>query len=262
MSALPPGGCFLFLGPDRAKKLQRIQALERAFQVDSLDRHQLDAASTTAAELIATCRQQPAASKLRLIVVEQAHKLDATGVKALFALADVIRRNACVVLMVETALAARHPLSSANPALVIEQFPGRDIAAAKPFALTDALGSRDSASAWLALREQLLAGKDPVELLGLIAWQLQRWVAVKRLSMAGHSLEELTAQTGLKQWQLQRIQAEISRRSLSKLTELLATCWELDVAIREGRLLPEMAVEQVISEVCLIADEPVKAGAK
>jgi len=262
MSTLPTGGCFLFLGPDRAKKLQRIQALERSLNVASLDRHQLDAATTTSADLIATCRQQPAASQFRLIVVEQAHKLDATGVKALLALSEIIRRNACVVLLVETALPARHPLAQTNPALAIEQFPGRDVAAAKPFALADALGSRDLASAWLALREQLLAGKDPIELLGLIAWQLQRWVVVKRLLVAGNSLEELIAATGLKQWQLQRIQAEINRRSLDRLTELLGTCWELDVAIRSGRLLPEMAVEQLISQVCLIADEPARAAAR
>lgn len=239
------------LGPDRAKKLQRIQALERSLQIASLDRHQLDAASVTAAELIMTCRQQPAQSALRLIVVDQANKLEATGIKALFALAEIIRRNACVILLVEIELPSRHALAQPNPILTVEQFPGRDVAAAKPFALTDALGNRDTAAAWLAVREQLLAGKDPVELLGLIAWQIQRWVAVKRLWVQGHAMPELITATGLKQWQLQRIQTEIAGRSLDTLIGLLNRCWELDVAIRSGRLLPELALEQLISQICL-----------
>lgn len=251
MAALSHGGCFLLLGPDRAKKLQRVQALERSLNVASLDRHQLDASAITAAELIATCRQQPAASAFRLIVVEQAQKLDATGLQALFALAEIIRRNACVILLVEADLPARHPLAQPNPLLTVEQFPSRDVATAKPFALTDALGNRNTLAALLALREALLAGKDPVELLGLVAWQLQRWVGVKRLLAEGLSMQQLIDATGLKQWQLQRIQSELNGRSLDSLTELLSGCWELDVSIRSGRVIAELAVEQLVSEICL-----------
>src|SRR3989338_6642243 len=118
MSVIPDGGCYLFVGADRARKLQRIQSLERSLRIASLDRPQLDGAAITAAKLIAICRQQPAASPLRLVVVEQAHKLDAAGISALLTLADVIRRNACVVLLVEAPLPARHPLAQAGRALL------------------------------------------------------------------------------------------------------------------------------------------------
>ncbi len=251
MPAVPDGGCFLFLGADRARKLQRIQALERSLHIAPLDRHQLDAASLTSAELIALCRQQPAASPLRLIVVDQAHKVEAAGVSALLTLVEVIRRNACVVLLVETELNARHPLTQAGRSLTVEEFPGRDVAAVKPFALTDALGRRDAAGALTAIRDQLLAGKDPLEVLGLVVWQVQRWVAVKRLIAEREPVERIIAMTGLRPWQVQRIQTEVAGRPIASLQELLTQCWQVDVGARSGRLIPETALEQLAVEACL-----------
>ena len=248
------GGLYLFLGPDRARKLQRIQALERSLHIAPLDRHQLDAASLTSAELIALCRQQPAACPLKLIVVDQAHKVEAAGVHALLTLAEVIRRNACVVLLVEMELSARHPLTPAGRSLTVEEFPGRDVAAVKPFALTDALGRRDAAGALTAIREQLLAGKDPLEVLGLVVWQVQRWVAVKRLIAGGEPVERIIAMTGLRPWQVQRIHTEVAGRPIASLQELLTRCWQVDVGARSGRVMPETALEQLAVEACL---EPV-----
>ena len=174
---------------------------------------------------------------------------------------EIIRRNACVILLVETELPARAVLAQPNGILTVEQFPSRDVATAKPFALTDALGNRDTPAALLALRQAILAGKDPIELLGLVAWQLQRWVVVKRLLDAGQSIPELIAATGLKQSQLQRIQSELNHRSLDVLTELLNSCWELDVAIRSGRLMPELAIEQLVCQVCLLKEATATARA-
>ena len=248
---------YLFLGPDRARKLQRIQELERTLEVAPLDRHQLDAATLPPAQLLALCRQRPAASPRRLIVVEQAHRLDASAVGALVDGAEVIAKSACVVLMVETELGVRHPLSKAQGATATEQFPGRHAAAVKPFALTDALGTRDAVGALAALHDQLSAGKEPLELLGLVAWQLQRWVIVKRLLDAGQTHERIAAATGLRLWQVQRAQAELAQRSLRSLQQTLARCWQLDVDAKRGRAVPELAVEELVLEVCLPAG---KAG--
>ncbi|MBI4341019.1 MAG: hypothetical protein HY598_01910 [Candidatus Omnitrophica bacterium] len=250
VSSEPQGGLRLFVGADRARKLQRIQALERSLRIAPLDRHQVDAASLAATELLALCRQQPAASPVRLIVVDQAHKLEAAGVSALLTLAEVIRRNACVVLLVEAPLPARHPLAQAGGAVTVEEFPGRDVAAVKPFALTDALGRRDAAAALTAMRDQLLAGKDPLDVLGLIVWQVQRWVAVKRFTIARESVDAILAATGLRPWQLQRIQAEVAERPMAALQQLLARCWQVDASARSGRLPPEIAVEQLVIEAC------------
>ena len=156
----PAGGLYLFSGPDRVRKFQRIQALERALGVEPFDRHHLDASTSSPAELVALCRQQPAASRLRLIVVDQAHRIDPEGVAALLQHAAVIARTACVVLLVERELAQRHPLANPPVAVTVEEFPARDAPAAKPFALVDALGSRDVAGASQPCRSSWRRGRS------------------------------------------------------------------------------------------------------
>ncbi|MBI4343080.1 MAG: hypothetical protein HY599_06905 [Candidatus Omnitrophica bacterium] len=247
---MSPRGIHLFLGPDRAGKLQRIQALERSLTVQPLDRHHLDGAQVRGAELIALCRQQPALSSLRLVVVDQAHRLDQACVAALLQHAGVIAKSACLVLLVETELSVRHALSHAAASVATERFVGRNTIAAKPFALTDALGTRDAGGALASLHDQLLAGKEPLELLGLVAWQLQRWVSVKRLSGAGWGTERIAQVTGLKPWQVERVQGEVARRPLESLQQLLERCWQLDVDAKSGRTIAELAIEELVIEIC------------
>lgn len=246
-----PDPLFLFVGPDRPRKFQRIQELERALKVQPLDRHQVDAAATTGAELLALCRQRPAVSPVRLIVVDQAHRLPAEAVDALLQHAEVIAKSACVVLLVEIELSARQALAQAKGRMRSEPFPGRDTIAVKPFALTDALGARDAAEALAAVRDQLAAGRGPLELLGLVAWQVNRWLMVKRLRDAGYGAERIATATGLRAWQVQRLESEVRARSLASLQDLLTRCWQVDTEAKSGRAIPELAVEQLVLEICL-----------
>lgn len=248
------GGLHVFIGPDRPRKLQRIHELERALGIHPFDRHHLDGAETSAAALLALCRQQPAGSPVRLIVVDDAHRLEIAGVGSVLRQAELIAKTAYLVLLVETELSLRHPLAQASPALAVERFPGRSTPSAKPFALTDALGSRDAAGALAAVRDQLLAGKEPLELLGLVAWQLQRWMTVKRLRDADSTTAQIVLGTGLKPWQAERAQTEVARRSLESLQRLLERCWRLDVDAKSGRALPALALDQLLVEICLNAD--------
>ena len=244
-------GLYLFLGGDRPRKFQRLQELERSIGVQPLDRHHVDAAEMSAAQLLALCRQQPAASPARLIVVDQAHRLSHEAVEALAQTGAVIAKSACVVLLVEVELSVRHPLTMRAEALASERFPGRDVPAVKPFALADALGARDAAAALSAVQDQLLDGREPLELLGLVAWQLNRWVTVKRLSERGYSGDGIGAALGFKPWQVQRLQAEVAHRSLEALQGLLERCWRLDVDAKSGRALPELAIEELVVGACV-----------
>jgi DNA polymerase III delta subunit len=246
------GGLFLFLGPDRPRKLQRLQELERALKVQPMDRHHVDGAGVAAAELVALCRQRASASPRRLIVVDDAHRLDGGCVEGLTAHAEAIGETAAVVLLVETELSQRHPLARAQggPEVQVERFAGREAPAAKPFVLTDALGHRDTAGALGALHDQLRAGKEPLELLGLIVWQLNRWVLIRRLCDAGCSVERMTAATGLQPWQVERLQTEVARRPLRALQEHLERCRQLDVDAKSGRANPELAVEELVVSIC------------
>ena len=245
-------GLHLFLGPDRANKLRRIQEFERVLGVEALDRHAVDAATITSAELVALCRQRPAASSARLIIVDRAQRLAADGVSALVQHASVIAQTACVVLLIEEELGVRHPLSShlRGTGVHAERFPLRESTTVKPFALIDALGNRDVPGALLAVHEQLVHGKEPLELLGLVAWQLQRWVIVRRLLDAGHGTAHIAEAAGLRPWQAQRIESEVCGRTLASLQALLSACWQLDTDAKRSAVIPQLAVEQLVLEVC------------
>ena len=247
-------GLHLLLGPDRSKKLERVQQLERELGVGALDRHQLDAATAPAQELLALCRQQPAASRARLIVVDRAERLSEACVEALLQHAETIAQSACVVLLVETELSVRHPLARAAELMRAERFAARETPVVKPFALVEALGRRDAAEALAAAQDQLLAGKDPLELFSLIAWQLQRWVLVKRWVLAGRRPEQVAAATGLKPWQVERIRGEVADRSLASLQGLLSRCWQVEHDVKRGRAMAPLALDALMLEVC--AGEP------
>lgn len=252
-------GLYLFIGPDRARKLQRVQQLERSLGVRPLDRHQLDGGSLSAAELMGFCRQQPAESPARFIVVDDAHRLDTPSVDALLEQLPRLESLPCVVLFVEATLNARHPLQrlaqarSGSSAVHLEEFPGRDAPSAKPFALTDALGRGDVGEAIRAVHEQLMAGREPHELVALASWQVNRWIAVKRLADAGYNSARIASALGLKDWQLQRLQGEVARRPVERLQELLAACWKLDVELKTGQASALAGIEQLIVSLCLPA---------
>lgn len=262
---MPHGGCTLFLGDDRPTKFRRIQALERDLGIHPFDRHQLDAGEITTPQLLALCRQRPAASSVRLVVVDQAQRLDRACVGALQQHAGVIAESARLILLVEAALGARHPLAewgTGQPGgpISIERFPGRNLEAVKPFAFTEALNVRDVAGALGAMHDQLMAGRDPLELLGLVAWQLQRWVIVKRLRDTGAPEDRIVAVTGLKPWQVARLQSTIAGRSLAWLQGMVRRCGELDAAVKSGRVVPRLAIEQFVVELCLPADAATRAS--
>lgn len=247
-------GVLLFLGPDRPRKLQRVQEIERSLCVSPFDRHHLDAAVIPSAALAALCRQQPAASARRLVVVDHAERLRADAVDALHEHADAIAATACVILLTEESLSARHALARAT-GLRTEQFPGRDTPAVKPFALIEAMGSRDTAAALASVADQLQAGKDPVELFGLLAWQLQRWVLVKRLMEQGYRTDQIVALAGMRDWQVQRIRSEVAGRPLALLDALLERCWELEAEAKTGRIPPLLAIEELVVRVCAPENE-------
>lgn len=248
--ALPICGVSLWIGPDRPRKLQRIQELERALGVHTFDRHHLDGAATSSADLLALCRQRPAASSRRLILIDHAERLRSDAVEALQTHADAVAATACVILLVEEELSVRHALARAGT-LRTERFPHRDTPSVKPFALIDALGSRDVAAALTAAHDQMVAGKDPVELFGLVAWQVQRWVLVKRLLIARHTTNYIAAVTGMREWQIERMQSEVASRTLESLDGLLRRCWELEADAKTGRAIPVLAIEELLVTTCL-----------
>jgi len=244
-------GFHAFIGPDRAGRLLRVHALEQALGAGPLDRHELDAAASSGADLLALCRQRPAQGTARLIVIERAGKLALPTIEALAEHADAIRETACVVFCLDEPLSARAPLAKLPPALLrTETFPERNRPALKPFALIDALGRRESAAAFNALEDQLASGRDALELLGLISWQLQRWALVARCAQEGWSEDQIGQATGVRGWQLQRLQGELDGQPAAVFNALVEACWRIEADVKTGRRLMPVALAELVTLVC------------
>jgi len=256
---MTPGGIVVFVGPDRPRKLERVMALRHEIPVDLLDRHELDATQVSAAELSKLIRAHPAASPRRLIVIDEAHRLDASCLKALDDHAPLLEQMACVVLLVDVDLAPTHPLAARLSQWPVERFASSpssaeesEGASARPeFAMLHAIARRDAVAAVAALHEALQRGSDVTELLRVLAWQLQRWLTVHASREAGLSHEQIAAQAGLRPWQMERTMREVAGRTSESLRRALERCWELEVAAKSGRgPVLRVGLESLLLELC------------
>ncbi|MBI3319572.1 MAG: DNA polymerase III subunit delta [Candidatus Omnitrophica bacterium] len=320
-------GIYLFTGPDRDRKRQRVQELARALRIDPLDRHDTSAVHLSASTLMAWVRGHPVASPVRLVVVDEAQRLDRSCLKALEDHVEHLHQTACLILLVDGELPAQHPLTSLKDRFIVEQCAagsaaetsqwirryvsmqgkqiGQDVVRdlleihgvdrtalegvldqllgwvgsatqitqedlrqfvparapsvtastsggrqAGGFALVEAVARRDAGSAFHAIEQQRAAGKEVVELLGLLAWQVQRWLTVSRLLQAGALREQIERIMGLQSWQLDRLVREVRSRPVEWLQRALRRCWELDLEAKTGRTIPRTALEALVMELC------------
>ena len=244
--------CYLFLGSDRAKKRARVAAIAASAQVAFLDTHHVLAADLSVKLLHALLRQQAAAGPVRLLVIDEAQRCDAACAQVLAEAAQHDGLQAIVILLVDGALSAKQPLSSVKPHAAVESFGEEPVrgAGTSSFALVQAVARHDAAAALQAMQEQLAAGKDVFELFGLLIWQLQRWLLISRVQASGRLRREGESLTGLPAWQLPRTVEELTGRPTSGLVRMAQRSLALDQAAKSGRIMPQMALEQLVVELC------------
>lgn len=317
----------MWLGPDRYRKHERIGALARQLRVAPFDRHEFEAHQCSPADLLTLARAVPAASSLRLIVVDEAHRLEPACLAMLEAHAAIIRQTACVVLLseqppkqaqalanlgswarveefswlsesqlrqrIQRALEACHKRMTSAAMGQLLQHCGADLAMihaqldqvidwagdrqelteedlraflgvsaainapalqeqpSKGFAIVDAIAQGDAVGALRALEAQLDEGKEIVEVLGLIVWQLERVTRVAHLLAAGIPPGRMASLLGMQAWQVNRMIGELRGRSPEAMRRLVRRCWELDAGIKRGRFaLPRLAIEALVLELC------------
>ncbi len=314
---------YLWLGPDRFRKRERLAVLTAAAGVQLLDRHDRLGGELSAPALPGLVRERPAMSPVRLLVIDEAHRLAPACLDWLTEHSAAIG-HAIVVLMSDQELSAKHPLHGLERLAVVEQFAvpspieardwmvawlsqagkrampgslqrllavyGPDLPAlaaaleqlvafvgertevtehdaealtAGPraarataesskgsFALVEMVARRNAGGALRVIDEQLDTGKDVLELLGMLVWQLQRWVMVAGLMDAGVARDKIAMATGMQAWQLGRIQGEIGGWSIAALRRGLETCWRLDTGIKTGKVVPRLGLEQVVVQLC------------
>ena len=241
----------LFLGADRAHKLERVRQLADQLQISPLDFHSIHAAQMTTPEILSLIRQHPMQSPRRLVVIDEAHRLEAACLEALSQQWEQFQQTACVVLLVEADIDDEPAWEGLRRRASVEDFGGEASRTPDHFVWLNAIAQRNIPAALQGLHEQLGSGKEELELLGLMVWQVQRWLTLAHLLEAGASRAQIEAATGWKPWLVARLMDEVRGRSVESLHDSLERCWKLDVDAKRGRA-PRLttALEQVVVSLC------------
>ncbi len=236
---MPTPRLYVLCGTDRARKLSRAQELTRALAVELIDQHRVSGVSLRIFELAGLLREPPLMSASRLIVIEEAQELDEACTAHLLEDLRTSASSAHLMLFVDEELERASPWQALGPQAVVERF-AAPAPAFSGFELVNAIARRDAAAALTGLHDQLADGKELLEVVGLLGWQLQRWLLVKRGGDAS-----------LQPWQLERLRGEVASRSVESLQHSVRRVWEVDVAAKQGRLpSPRAAVDTLVVELC------------
>lgn len=103
------------------------------------------------------------------------------------------------------------------------------------FALTDAIASKESSRAILLLERQLFHGADPMQLLGIIAWQFRVLLTVGDLYKRGLSAREIAKKSKLNPFVVQNALKHANKIQTKTLCQHLHTLHLLDIAAKQGR---------------------------
>ena len=235
-----PAVVYVLCGSDRLAKLNRVRELKRALAVELVDQHHVSGDALKALVPGGLWREPPLAGRLRLIVIEDAQQLDDACAALVVERATQPSLSVCVILLFEEELEKRSPWAGLGPQVVVERFAAEGRDTPSGFELVNAIARRDVLAALTGLQEQVASGKELLDVVGLLGWQLQRWLVVKRGGDAG-----------LQPWQLERVRGEVASRSVESLQRSVRRLWDVDVAAKQGRLpSTRLAVEGVAVELC------------
>jgi DNA polymerase III delta subunit len=127
------------------------------------------------------------------------------------------------------------------------------VAGAAPaiFTFHDALAERRPAAALAAARGLLGKGTDPVELLTQISGLVRRLLIVKELTAQRRSLQRDAPAFGLSSntYALEKLQRQAAPLSVRELEDAYVLMRDTDIAVKRGRLDPELAVELAVSQL-------------
>lgn len=131
------------------------------------------------------------------------------------------------------------------------------VAGAAPviFTFQDAVAERRPAAAMAAARGLMGRGTDPVELLFQMGSLMRRLLVVKELTAQRRALTRDAPAFGLSSnsYALEKLQHQAASLSLRDLESAYLLLRDTDLAVKRGRLDPELAVELAISQLTGIA---------
>jgi DNA polymerase III subunit delta len=121
-----------------------------------------------------------------------------------------------------------------------------DTRQSRGFDLTDALARRQRAKALALLHEFLADGQQPVQVLGLIASQTRSLLQVKALSERGARAGEIAQAAGMAPYAVEKALPLARQFSFAQLEAAHQAALAADVAIKNSRMSPEMALDLLL----------------
>jgi DNA polymerase III subunit delta len=119
------------------------------------------------------------------------------------------------------------------------------------FGLIDAILDRKAGPAERILQNLLQNGTAPLQILALLARQLQNLVQVKELRGLKRPSAEIQTRTGIfSSFVLEKVTARAERYSMDRLKEMYRSLLATDLALKTGRLDGDLALNILAAELC------------
>jgi len=120
------------------------------------------------------------------------------------------------------------------------------------FNLTDALANKNRRLALELISQQLLAGNEPLSLLGSINWQFKSLLKIKSILEANPraSAAAISTQTGLHSYVVSKNLATIKKFTLSELIDILNYLMEIEKKLKSSHKNPELLFDLFVARYC------------
>jgi DNA polymerase III subunit delta len=116
------------------------------------------------------------------------------------------------------------------------------------FKTIDAIASKDKKTALCLIQEHLKKGDSPFYLLSMIAFQFRNLLMVKEMENKG--LPEITAKLkNLHPFVVQKSHKQARQFTFPRLREIYLKIFRIDLAVKTGKIKPELALELLIADI-------------
>jgi len=117
------------------------------------------------------------------------------------------------------------------------------------FNLVDALGNRELKKAGRKLEELLKSGEPPLYILTMIIYQFRNILLVKDLLTRGKGKSEIAKEIKLHPFVLQKTFSQAENFSLGQLKKIYQYLVDADLAIKTGKIEPQLALNLLITKI-------------
>jgi len=117
------------------------------------------------------------------------------------------------------------------------------------FKTIDAIASKNKRKAFELLKKHLEKGDSPLYLLSMINYQFRNLLIVKDLIEKNLPYYLILKKTQLNPWVVKKSEQQANKFTLAELKKIYQKIFQTDLAIKTGKLKPEIALDILIAEI-------------